>query len=72
MTQIDDQRYAGIAIKSVNAIPQYCWINDSFPQMQLTMWPIPFAPMTLNDLSAGVELDGPAAAVHDADAPARV
>lgn len=46
--QIDDARYASIAIKNINAIPQYCWINDSFPQMQLTFWPIPFAPMTLN------------------------
>lgn len=46
--QIADNRYAAIAIKNINAIPQYCWINDGFPQMQLTLWPIPFAPMTLN------------------------
>lgn len=46
--QISDDTYAGIAIKNVNAIPEYCWINDSFPQMNLTLWPIPFASMTLN------------------------
>lgn len=46
--QIDDAKYASIAIKTIAAIPRYCWINDSFPQMNLTFFPVPFAPMTLN------------------------
>lgn len=39
---INQQQYSGIAVKTVTSTyPQVCWINMEFPDVRLTIYPVP-------------------------------
>lgn len=39
---VDNQTYADIGFKPVNAIPNICWYNDSMPNGEFTFFPRPY------------------------------
>lgn len=42
MEMLDDVRWQGIANKSITSLlPQVCYVENDFPDMQLSFWPIP-------------------------------
>lgn len=42
LTFINQQQYDGIAVKTVTSTyPQVCWVNNTFPDMTLTVYPVP-------------------------------
>lgn len=60
LEQIDNITYASIGIKTIAAIPQYVYIENGFPDMTLTVFPVPSAAMVAN-IDVRQVLSGPIA-----------
>lgn len=46
--KINASRYALIGIPTIQAIPQACYIDMTFPNAAFTFFPVPYAPMVAN------------------------
>lgn len=46
ISMIDKSTYNQIGIKTIAAIPQYCWYDPTMTQGALTFFPVPYATMT--------------------------
>ena len=58
---INQQQYDGIAVKNVTSTyPQVCWVNMGFPDITLTVYPMPTQELEWHFVSVQ-ELDKPAA-----------
>ena len=57
---INQQQYDGIAVKTVTSTyPQVMWINNDFPNIEMTIYPVPTKLLTWHFISVS-ELDQPA------------
>ena len=57
---INQQQYDGIAVKTVtSSYPQVMWVNMEYPNVRLTIYPVPIRPIEFHIVSAQV-LDQPA------------
>jgi len=63
--QINQQQYSGIAVKTVTSTyPQVLWVNQEFPDVRLTIYPVPTRDLEWHFVSAQ-ELTQPALITTD-------